>query len=123
MMVGSKLTPSKETSEANLSFATSNGRSPMLFQKRVDIAPDTSAPSVQDVLAIQRLAIEAAQVENDAGTVNTAKTNVGVMTARADGKLASGLPHDAKGCHDLLSTVQHNIRGSWKPASLRPWRS
>lgn len=104
-MVGSRLTPGKETSETNLSLATSNGRSPMLFQEWVNIAPDTSAPSVQDVLTIQRLAIEAPQVENDAGTVNTAEANVGVMTARTDGKLASGLPHDAKGCDDLLSLV------------------
>lgn len=104
-MVGGKLTPSKETSEANLSLATSNRRSPMLFQVRVDIAPDTSAPSVQDVLAVQGLAVEAAKVENDASTINTAETNVGVMTARTNGKLASGLPHDAKGCDDLLGVV------------------
>lgn len=97
MKVGSGLTTGKETSKTNLSLATSNGRSPVLFQVWVDIAPDTSAPSVQDILAIQRLAVETPQVENDATTVNTAKTNVGVMTARTDGKLASGFLHDVKG--------------------------
>lgn len=117
---GCELTAGKETSETNLSLATSDGRSPMFLQVWVDITPYTSAPSVQDVLAIQCLAIEAPQVENDAATVNTAETNVGVVPTCADSKLASSLPHDFKGRDDLLGIVQHNIRGRWKPASLRP---
>lgn len=121
MMTRHELTTGKEPPESNLNLAASDGGSPMLFQEGINITPDTTTPGMQDVVTVQVLAVEPAQVEHDAAPVNATETNVGVVPARADGELASGLLHDGKRRDDLLGSAQHNVRGGWEPAGLGPW--
>lgn len=120
MMMRYELTTSKETSESNLNLATSDRRSPLLFEEGINITPDTTSPGTQDVVTVQGLAVKPAQVEDDTTPVNTAKTNVGVVPARADGELAPGFLHDGKRRDDLLGGAQHNVRGGREPAGLGP---
>lgn len=120
MMTENEHTTSQKSPKPNLSLTTSDGGSSMLFQEGIDITPDTTSPSVQDVVTIQGLAVEAPEVKHDTAPINAAETDIGVVPACADGELDPGLPHDGKRRDDLLSGAQHDVRGGWKPAGLGP---